>query len=411
MATRQVFRLTPLQVQRAKEPGWYPDGAGLYLQVGPTGGKSWIFRYKIQGRSREMGLGAINALSLAEARKRAETQRTLILDRVDPIDARKDQKRAAAQAKRKAKSFNACADEYIESHRVSWKNAKHADQWTNTLHTYASPIIGKKPVDQVDMADVIAILDPIWRVKPETASRLRGRIERILDWATVRGHRQGENPAAWRGRLESLFPAKSKVRAVEHHAALPYNKVRDFLSKLRKQEGISARCLEFTILTAARTGEAVGARWDEINLKRKVWIIPAERMKAKKEHRVPLSDAVIKVLKKLPVSCDFVFAGLKDDTHISDMSMLAVLKRMGLSEITVHGFRSTFRDWSAEQTNFPRDVCEAALAHTLENKTEASYFRADLFEKRRELMESWARFCAQHRTRASGKRTPTSTDR
>jgi integrase len=292
-------------------------------------------------------------------------------------------------------TFDACAAAYIAAHNTSWRNAKHRDQWRNTLTSYAGPAFGSLPVQSIDVGLVMKALEPIWQAKPETASRLRGRIEAVLDWATVRGHRKGENPARWRGHLDKLLPARSKVHKVKHHPALPYNEMADFVAELRKQEGVAARALEFLILTAARTGEVIGARWDEVDVEEKIWVVPAARMKAGREHRVPLSSAAVAILEEMKKirESDFVFPGGKKGKPLSNMAMLAVLKRIGRSDLTAHGFRSSFRDWAAERTNFPREVAEMALAHTVGDKVEAAYRRGDLLQKRRQIMEAWARFC------------------
>jgi len=279
---------------------------------------------------------------------------------------------------------------------------KHKEQWPNTLNTYAGPVFGSLPVQAIDVGLVMKALEPIWQTKPETASRLRGRIEAVLDWATAREYRKGENPARWRGHLDKLLPARSKVRKVEHHSALPYDELADFIVALRGQEGVASRALEFLILTAARTGEVIGARWDEVDLEEKIWVVPAARMKAGREHRVPLSAAAVAVLEEMSEirESDFVFPGGKKGKPLSNMAMLAVLKRMERSELTAHGFRSSFRDWAAEQTNFPHEVAEMALAHTVGDKVEAAYRRGDLFQKRQQIMEAWARFCLTTRSQA-----------
>jgi integrase len=287
-------------------------------------------------------------------------------------------------------TYKDCAERYIEAHRAGWKNAKHAAQWGATLDSYVYPIMGKLPVDSVDTGLVMRALEPIWTEKPETASRVRGRIESILDWATVRGHRQGDNPARWRGHLDNLLPARAKVRRVEHHAALPYGDMGAFMAELRQQPGLAARALEFAILTAARTGEVIGATWAEIDLEARVWTIPASRMKAGREHRMPLSEAAMAILNGLPKGGDQPF-------RMSNMAMLKLLQRMGRKDVTTHGFRSTFSDWCAERTNYPSEVREMALAHTVGDKVEAAYRRGDLFEKRRQLAEAWAKFCATPR--------------
>ena len=389
---RTFERLSVLRVGRETRPGLHADGGGLYLRIGKAGTKSWIFRYMLAGTPREMGLGATHAVTLAQARQKAQDARKLLADRNDPLTQKN-----ALEAERRLEdalkiTFEDCANKYIAAHEKSWRNEKHRAQWRTTLETYAYPVIGKLPVAAVDTALVTKIIEPIWSTKPETASRLRGRIEVILDWARVRGFRQGENPARWRGHLDNLFPAKSKVRKVKHHATLPYAKLGAFMRALRKREAIAGRALEFTILTAARTGEVIGATWSEINFDDKVWIIPAARKKATREHRVPLSDRALEILKALPRESGFVFAGAREGEPLSNMAMLELLKRMGRDDLTTHGFRSCFRDWAAERTNFPGEVAEAALAHVVGDKTEAAYRRGDLFEKRRRLMDAWAKY-------------------
>jgi integrase len=290
-------------------------------------------------------------------------------------------------------SFGECARKYIDAHSGKWKNPKHRDQWVRTINTYANPVIGELPVATVDTSLVLRVLEPIWKTKTETATRLRSRLERVLAWATVRELRTGDNPARWHNHLDQLLAAPSKAKRVVHHPALSYAEVPAFLIDLRSLEGVASRALEFTILTAARTGEVIGARWREFDLDAKLWIIPKERMKAGKEHRVPLSPPVMALLKRLPEVGDFVFPGQKEKTPLSNMSMLTLLKRMERQDITVHGFRSSFRDWAAESTNYPREVCELALAHGIEDKVEEAYRRGDLFEKRRKLMSDWATYC------------------
>jgi integrase len=392
--------MSALAVARATEKGMYHDGGGLYLQVAASGAKSWIYRYMLNGRAREMGLGPLHIISLSDARSRAAECRRLRLDGIDPIEARTAKRDDAKLEAAKSMTFDACAKAYIEAHEVGWQNAKHRDQWRNTLKTYTSPVFGAQPVQAVDLGLVMKALEPIWHEKPETASRLRGRIEAILDWATVRGYRKGENPARWRGHLDKLLPARGRVRKVEHHAALPYRAIPAFITDLREQEGIAARALEFLILTAARTGEVIGARWNEIeiDLEEKIWTVPAARMKAGKEHRVPLSAsaaAIVEELRKVRTG-DFIFQGQRSGKPLSNMAMLKLLDRMERAALTSHGFRSTFRDWAAEQTNFPREVAEMALAHTVGDRVEAAYRRGDLFQKRRELMDDWASYCAEN---------------
>jgi integrase len=373
-------------------------GGGLYLQVTGTGAKSWIYRYMLRGREREMGLGSLLAVSLADARTKATECRRLRQTGVDPIEVRKKERDQARLDAATALTFKDAATAYISAHRTGWRNPKHIWQWGATLTTYANPIIGDLSVQAIDTTLVLKVLEPIWPAKPETASRLRGRIEAVLDWATVRGYRKGENPARWRGHLSKLLPARSKVRKVKHHTALPYADLPDFLVALRTQRGIAARALEFTILTAARTGEAIGATWNEISEGEKVWTVPGNRMKAGKDHRVPLSGPGLAILKGMKSSSDagkdFVFPGGKHGKPLSNTAMIAVLRRMGRGDLTVHGFRSSFRDWVAERTNFPSEVAEMALAHAVGDKVEAAYRRGDLFDRRRRVMTAWATFCA-----------------
>ena len=383
-------RLTAVAIKHAGV-GIHADGDGLYLQVLPSGGKTWILRFMLNGRAREMGLGSLTLVSLKEARDKAQAVRKQVHDhRIDPIDARR-----ASRVRAVTLPFKDCAKAYIEAHKTGWRNAKHADQWGNTLETYAYPVFGDLPVNQIDTALVMRVLEPLWRKKTETASRLRGRIESVLSWATVRGYREGENPARWRGHLDKLLPKRSKVQKVQHHAALPYADLPSFYALLRQQPGVGALALRFAILAAARTGEVIGMRWEEVSLQDKVWTVPPERMKSGREHRVPLSTEAIRVLKLAEKgrTDDSVFVfETRPGKPLSSATMTAVLKRMERADLTVHGFRSTFRDCSAEQTNFPREIAEAALAHVLSNKAEAAYQRADLLEKRRKLMEHWGKF-------------------
>jgi integrase len=396
---KKAVGLTARQVQ-TKGPGLYADGGGLYLRVTPTEARMWLYRFQMHGRRRDMGLGPTDLYSLAEARQKALEARKLVAEGVDPIEARQAKRSAAAVDAAKGMTFRACAEAYINAHRSGWRNPKHAAQWPATLDAYAYPHFGSLPVQAVDVGLVLKAVEPIWTEKPETASRVRGRIESVLDWATARGNRQGENPARWRSHLENLLPPRSKVRRVEHHAALPYAEIAAFVADLRQQEGIGARALEFAILTAARTGEVIGARWDEINLAERLWTVPAERMKAGKEHRAPLSDAALAIVEKMAAirQGDHVFPGGKAERPISNMAMLMSLRRMGRGDLTAHGFRSTFRDWAAEATNFPAEVAEMALAHTVGDKLEAAYRRGDLFEKRREIMAAWANFIDRDKT-------------
>jgi integrase len=399
---RLVNRLSPLLVSKLKEPGYYADGENLYLQISPSLSKSWIFRFRFDGRQREMGLGAISALTLAQAREAAAACRTGLAAkvRVDPIQARQEARRAAdaLRAKRSAiPTFDEAAKAYIDAHRHEWKNAKHGLQWESTLAAYASPVIGTLPVSAIETSHVLKVLGDIWQEKTETATRLRGRIEKVLDWARVAGHREGENPARWRGHLEHSLAAPTKAKKVTHHPALPWRELGDFMVDLRDQKGAAAKALEFAILTAARSGEVRMATWGEVDLQSKTWTIPASRMKAGVEHRVPLADAVVEILRQMPriEGCDWIFPGMKSKP-LSDMSLTAVLRRMKRDDVTVHGFRSTFRDWASESSasSFGRESAEHSLAHSLPDKVEAAYRRGDLFERRIGLMQAWSDYCA-----------------
>ena len=396
---RQIGKLKALNVARKKKPGLYPDGGGLYLQVTAAGSRSWIFRYALLGKTRYMGLGPLHAVGLADARKKAVAARQLRNDGIDPIDNRNAVLARARLEAAKSISFMQAAQQYIEAHKAGWRNAKHASQWRSTLETYAYPVLGSLPVQGVDVGLVLKVLEPIWNTKTETASRIRGRIESVLDWATARGYRLGENPARWRGHLENLLPRRSKVRKVRHHPALPYGEVGAFMTSLRGHAGTAALAFEFLILTACRTGEVIGARVGEFDVEEAVWTIPAERVKSDKEHRVPLSSPALVIVQAMRKGSPtgpgdaLVFPGGKRGRPLSNMAMLALLKRMGRGDLTVHGFRSTFRDWAAERTNYPREVAEMALGHAVSDKVEAAYRRGNLFQKRRRLMDEWARFC------------------
>lgn len=340
-----------------------------------------------------MGLGGFPDVPLARARERAREERESIDKGNDPIQERRSRKLALAASQATSVTFAYCANAYIEANEVSWRNAKHVAQWRTSLERYAFSVIGELAVRDISISHVLLILEPIWRSKTETAARVRGRIEAVLDWATVRAYRSGDNPARWRGHLDKILPKPSKVKPVSHHEALPISQVGAFFAQLRAQAGLAARALEFAILTAARSGEVRGACWDEINLNDAVWTIPAARMKAGKEHRVPLSAAALALLRAMPRLGDsrLVFPSRKG-TALSDMALTAVMRRMNLDAVP-HGFRSTFRDWCAEHTNFPREVAEMSLAHAIGDKVEAAYRRGDLFAKRRELMDAWAAYC------------------
>lgn len=394
---RDPGKLSALAVARAKRPGLHGDGGGLYLQIAASGARSWIFRFQLAGRRRYMGLGGAAAITLAEARRRAAAARKSLAEGNDPIEAARAQTAAVAASKARATTFHEAALRYIASHKTSWRNAKHATQWQATLESYAFPAFGNVSIADIDVTLVLKALEPIWSGKNETARRLRGRIEAILDWAAARNMRSGDNPARWRGLLMHLLPRRSKALAVKHHPALAYARTGEFMAALRQQQGAAARALEFLILTAARTSEVTGANWREINLGAAMWIVPAERIKAGKEHRVPLSApalALVQAMARLRQG-EFVFPGGRAGRPLTNMAMAGVLRRMGHSEITVHGFRSSFRDWAAERTNYPREVAEMALAHAVGDKVEAAYRRGDLFEKRRRIMAEWAKYCAR----------------
>jgi integrase len=397
---RQIERLTALKIE-AKElaPGMYPDGNGLYLRVAPEGARNWVLRYMLDRRPRWMGLGPLSLYGLADARTRALDARRKRHDGIDPIEARRAERTRQRLDAAKAITFKQCAESYIASHRAGWRNEKHRYQWNQTLEQFVFPEIGSLPVQAVDTALVLKVLEAIWTTKPETASRVRQRIENILDSAKVRGYRDGENPARWRGHLDKLLPARSRVREVEHLAALPYAELPGFLANLRAREAIAARALEFLILAAARTGEVIGARWSEIDLLDKTWTVPAGRMKARREHRVPLSPRALAILQEMETArpgdnCnDYVFPGPQRGKQLSNMAFLMLLRRMKLDDLTVHGFRATFKTWASERTSFQNEIAEAALAHIIGDKVEQAYRRGDLFEKRRRLMQQWAMFC------------------
>src|SRR5262249_47379810 len=352
--------------------------------------------YMLQGKAREMGLGGLLKVSLAEARRKAAVQRALLVDKIDPLRRRQTENAAKKVEAARSMTFDECASAYIRAHEVSWQNAKHRQQWQNTLAAYVSPKFGSVPVGEVDVGMVMKAIEPLWKTKPETAGRVRGRIEAVLDWAKARGFRDGENPARWRGHMSNLLPARRKVRAVKHHAALPYPEIGIFVAGLRSRQGTATAALEFLILTAARTGEVIGARRSEVDFRARLWTVPAERMKGKREHRVPLSSAAMNALERAKVEdSEFLFPGIKAGQGLSNMALLKVLERMNRSDLTVHGFRATFKTWATERSNFPRELVEAALAHVLEDKTEAAYQRGDMLEKRRRLMSAWAEFCAK----------------
>ncbi|WP_299146746.1 site-specific integrase [uncultured Comamonas sp.] len=404
MVRRRLFALTAKQVEKTTAPGYYSDGAGLTLQVLPTGAKTWIYRFMLNGRAREMGLGGVATFTLAEARERARAARQLVQDGIDPIEARKDAVRQRQAVDAKQLTFNDAASRYIASQEAGWRNAKHSYQWRSTIENFASPFIGGMRVSAIGTEEIMRVMSPIWVSKNETAQRLRGRIENILDWCRVQGFCSGENPARWRGHLDKLLPKPSKITQVENHPALPWQQMPAFMQALRERPGSSARALEFIILTAARSGEARGATWAEIDLDDRVWHVPGNRMKAGRPHDVPLSDAAVQVLETIRTDGDsgLIFKGRKD-AELSDMSVLAVIRRMNSPEpvwkdrdgrpALVHGMRASFRMWAAEATTYPREVAEHALAHQLPDRVEAAYQRSTQFEKRRALMADWGTFC------------------
>lgn len=400
---RKASELNALAVSRLKEPGMHFVGgvAGLAILVADTGAKSWILRKSIAGKRRDMGLGGYPDVTLAMAREKAREQRALVEMGIDPIEERRAKQATLKASRAKAMTFSECVTAYMKAHGDGWKNPKHRQQWQNTLDTYAGPVIGEIDVALIDTGLVLKVLEPIWKEKTETATRLRGRIESVLSWATTRGYRHGENPARWKGHLDTLLVKPSAVQKVEHHAALPFAEIGCFMAELALMEGIGARALEFAILTAARSGEVRGATWSEIDLAARTWTVPAERMKMKKEHRVPLSDRAVKLLEAMPRIGDLVFPGAKEGKPLSDMSLTAVLRRMARGDLTAHGFRSSFRDWASETTTYPADVVEMALAHTIKNAVEAAYRRGDLFEKRARLMDDWAKYCGTIATQAA----------
>jgi len=395
---KKAKELSAIEVSRLAAPGMHFVGgvAGLALQVLPSGGRTWVLRATIGTKRRDMGLGGFPDVTLARAREIARQKRELIAEGEDPIEARRVAQSRLRAEQVAAVTFEEAALAYIKAQEPGWRNAKHAQQWRNTLQTYAFPKLGRMLARDIELPHILAVLEPIWQEKTETATRVRSRMELVLDWATARGYRQGLNPARWRGHLDKLLPKPSKVSTVEHHPALPVSEMGAFMVRLREQHGAGARALEFAILTAARSGEVRGATWGEIDLRAGVWKIPAGRMKAGKEHRVPLSQEAIRVLKGQPQGngAALVFPAPRVDGPLSDMTLSAVLRRMGVKAVP-HGFRSTFRDWASERTSYPGDMAEMALAHAINDKTEAAYRRGDMFEKRRQMMSDWARLCAR----------------
>jgi integrase len=398
---RTVGRLSSRQVANAKPKGrpavLLADGGNLYLQctLGADGSvrRSWLFRYERDGRRREMGLGPLHTIGLANAREKARSLRQQLLDDIDPLEAKRKRRDEMRLAVAKEMTFGECVAAYLQAHDAGWKNAKHRAQWSMTLTEYCKPIAGL-PVKSIDTDLVLRVLTPIWTTRTETAKRLRGRIERVLAWAKGRGLRDGENPGRWSGHLDEMLAAPSKVRPpVRHHPAVPYEDMPSFMAVLRRRDSVSARALEFTVLTAARTGETLGARWDEIDIAAKTWVIPAERMKMGGVHRIPLAARAIEILKAQPRSGDLIFVGAHGK-QLSDMAMAMQLRGLRPG-VTTHGFRSSFRTFASEQTNFPHEVCEAALAHKVADAVVRAYRRTDFFERRRKLMETWAAYCSR----------------
>ena len=384
-------KLSALKVKRVTKPGLYGDGRGLYLRVGDGNAKSWVLRYMLCGLAHSMGLGAVADFSLAEARERAAKYHKLAKQGIDPIEARRAERTGSSA---RAITLAACAEAHIANHKAAWKGARHANQWTSSLAAYAYPTLGHLPVSWIDTAAVISVLRPIWTQKPETAARLRGRIESVLDFASSAGYRSGENPARWRGHLANLLPRKGKVAQVKHYQALPYGAIPEFMTSLRQRTGIAYCALQFAILTGVRSGEALGAIWDEFDLDAKLWTIPTERMKANRDHIVPLSDAVLAVLEKMRVirqpGADCVFPGRRRGRPLGHGQMLRTIAALGYRGVTTHGMRSAFRDWAGDCTAFPREIAEAALAHVVGDKSETAYRRSTAIERRRGLMQAWA---------------------
>ena len=400
-------KLTAAFVMKKAEPGRYGDGGGLYLLIKKDGRKTWVFRWRdrVTGKSRDKGLGRYGKydVSLKEARQRAKKCRDMVWEGKDPIEEARAELEEKKLAYAMRLTFRQCTDRYIYAHKAGWKNAKHAKQWPSSLNNYAAKLM-PLPVAAIDTHLVLSCLEPIWQEKTVTAGRVRQRIECVLDWATARKYRSGENPARWKGHLDKILPQPSKLKKVVHWSAIPYAEIGQFMQKLREQESLAARALEFQILTSTRPGETLGARWDEIDLQAKTWTIPGDRMKAGKPHEVPLSPQAIRLLKALPQDFDFVFPGASKKKGLGEMGNMRLIRKLE-GDFTAHGMRSTFRDWAADQTSYPRDVIEHALAHGLKDKSEAAYFRSTVFPKRVKLMNAWADYCDMEPVQA-GSVTP-----
>jgi len=389
-----INKLSPRKISSLKKTGLYGDGMGLWLKVTKSGTKSWIFRYSRNKKTYDIGLGSILTVSLSDARNKALEYRQMIQAGNDPLRTKQAEEIKNKRANNELITFEQCSVQYIDAHKAGWKNAKHAQQWTNTIKTYVLPVIGYLPVQDIDTSLIMQVLTPIWTTKNETAGRIRGRVENILSWAAVHGYRSVDNPAQWKGHLENLLAKPSKIKIVSHHKALPYAKLNAFINILRCNTSISARALEFLILNATRTSELTGAEWSEFDFNAAIWTIPAIRMKSGKEHRIPLSSRSTDILNEMQniKQSTFVFPGGKIGKSLSNAAMDKILQKTLGYDCTVHGFRSTFSDWAAECTNHPRDLCEMALAHTIKNKVEAAYRRGDMIEKRRVLAEDWQIF-------------------
>ena len=400
-----INRLTAKQVEKIKAVGDYCDGGGLYLQVSGKNAKSWIFRYSLRGRAREMGLGSASRITLAEVRDERDKYNRLLRDHIDPIEHRKRQRAETALAEAATITFKEAAAAYCTAHRAGWKSFKHATQWAASLSTYAEPVIGNLAVRDINTGHIHRMLEPIWPVMPDTASRVRGRIESVLDWARVKGYRDGENPARWRGNLNHLLSKPSKVRKVEHYAALPYAELPMFMEKLRRQQGPAARALEFTILTSARLSESRNATLQEIDHSSKVWTVPAERMKGGKEHRVPLCKRAIELAAMGDTQHLFPSPYFPDNA-ISESRLRELLRHLGHGDITIHGFRATFKTWAMERTRFDNPTVESALAHISGSRVERAYMRGDVLEKRRQLMNAWADFCESPPAKSADRVVP-----
>lgn len=397
-----INKLNHSQVKSAKEVGLLSDGGGLYLQISKAGTKSWLLRFKLHGKRREMGLGSYRDFTLAEAREKAAESRKFVKQDIDPIEQRKASQKALAKLAKGKKSFKECALEYIKSMEAGWKHPKHSQQWKNSLINYVYPVFGDWPIDQVDREAVQKVLTPIWNTKTETAGRVRGRIERILDWARVKEYRSGENPAYWRGNLEHLYSKPSKIVDVKHMPSLPYEKMSSFISNLKKKESLAAIAVELLIYTVTRPTEALSAKWNEIDLEARTWKIPKDKMKGNIEHVIPLSDQCVDMLENLPhiADSDFLFPSTKKDKHLSSSAMLKLIKTIGekieFPDVTAHGFRASFKTWTSETQNFDWQAVEFCLAHKIKDKAAAAYHRSNLLDKRKIIMSAWANYCTEN---------------